>query len=55
MLQILENILKKMLPAKIIFQRNFYFYFYFFDMSTQEGEEGFELVTSISLSMVLAD
>jgi hypothetical protein len=53
MLQILENILKKMLPAKIIFQRNFFFFF--FDMSTQEGDEGFELVTSISLSVVLAD
>jgi hypothetical protein len=29
--------------------------FFFFDMSTQEGRERFELVTSTSLSVVLTD
>jgi hypothetical protein len=33
-----------------------YLFFYFiFDMSTQEGERRFELVTSTSLGVVLAD
>ena len=30
-------------------------FFFFFDMSTQEGGGGFELVTSTSLDVILAD
>jgi hypothetical protein len=30
----------------------FFFFFFFFDMSTQEGEEEFELVTSASWGVV---
>jgi hypothetical protein len=33
----------------------YYYYFFYFDMSAQEGEGGFELVTTTSLSVVPAD
>jgi hypothetical protein len=32
-----------------------FFFFFFFDISAQEGEEGFELVTTTSLKVVPTD
>jgi hypothetical protein len=32
----------------IYIKSSFFFFFFFFDMSTQEGDEGFELIISTS-------
>jgi hypothetical protein len=42
-----------LVKSDVIF--SFRYIYIFFDMSAQEGEGGFELVTSTSLGVVLAD
>jgi hypothetical protein len=45
----------KCIIHKYLFSLALSFFLFFFEMSTQEGEGGFKLVTTTSLGVVLAD